>query len=94
MTGREPGKVRSACKAMELLSCLGQARGPLSLGELSARTGIPKATAHGLLASMLLYAVVEQSEEDGKYRLGVRLFEYGCPVSRGVYGKDAGYAAN
>ncbi|MBD5154498.1 MAG: IclR family transcriptional regulator [Oscillibacter sp.] len=83
MTGREPGKVQSVCKAMELLSCLGHAREPLSLGELSARTGIPKATAHGLLASMRLYAVVEQSAEDGKYRLGIRLFEYGCLVSRG-----------
>lgn len=83
MTGREPGKVRSVCKAMELLSCLGQNKGPLTLGELSARTGIPKATAHGLLSSMRSFAVVEQSAEDGKYRLGMRLFEYGCIVSRG-----------
>lgn len=83
MTAREPGKVQSVCKAMELLACLGQAKSPLSLGELSARTGIPKATAHGLLASMRPSAVVEQSAEDGKYRLGIRLFEYGCIVSRG-----------
>ena len=83
MTGREPGRVRSVTKAMELLSCLAQARGPLSLGELSRRTGIPRATAHGLLSSMLPFSVVEQGEEDGKYRLGMRLFEYGCVVSRG-----------
>lgn len=81
--GREPGQVRSVCKAMELLSCLARARGPLSLGELSRRTGIPKATVHGLLSSMRPSAVVEQSAEDGKYRLGMRLFEYGCVVSRG-----------
>jgi len=68
---------------MDLLACLAQARGPLSLSELSARTGIPKATAHGLLSSMRSSAVVEQSAEDGKYRLGIRLFEYGCVVSRG-----------
>lgn len=83
MTGREPGRVQSVCKAMELLACLAQARTPLSLGELSRRTGIPKATAHGLLSSMRPSAVVEQSAEDGKYRLGIRLFEYGCVVSRG-----------
>ena len=81
--GREPGQVRSVCKAMDLLACLAQAKGPLSLGELSRRTGIPKATAHGLLSSMRPSAVVEQSPEDGKYRLGMRLFEYGCLVSRG-----------
>ena len=68
---------------MELLRCLAEAGGALSLGELSRRTGIPKATAHGLLAAMRPSAVVEQSAEDGKYRLGIRLFEYGCAVSRG-----------
>ena len=79
----ERGQVQSVCKAMDLLACLAQAKGPLSLGELSRRTGIPKATAHGLLSSMRPSAVVEQSAEDGKYRLGMRLFEYGCVVSRG-----------
>ena len=82
-TGREPGQVQSVCKAMDLLSCLAQARGALSLSELSRRTGIPKATAHGLLSAMRPSAVVEQSAEDGRYRLGMRLFEYGCVVSRG-----------
>lgn len=77
------GQVQSVRKAMDLLACLAQAGGPLTLSQLSARTGIPKATAHGLLASMRPAAVVEQSEEDGRYRLGVRLFEYGCVVSRG-----------
>lgn len=83
MTGREPGRVQSVVKAMELLNCLAQAGGPLSLGELSRRTGIPKATAHGLLAAMRPSSVVEQSGEDGRYRLGTRLFEYGCAVSSG-----------
>ena len=78
----ETGQVQSVRKAMDLLACLAQARGPLSLGELSARTGIPKATAHRLLSSMRPSAVVEQSAEDGRYRLGIRLFEYGCVVSR------------
>lgn len=76
-------RVQSVGKAMELLACLAQAKGPLSLNELSARTGIPKATAHGLLSSMRPSAVVEQSDADGRYRLGIRLFEYGCIVSRG-----------
>lgn len=82
MTGREPGRVQSVVKAMDLLSCLAVAGGPLSLGELSRRTGIPKPTVHGLLSAMRQSAVVEQSGEDGKYRLGIRLFEYGCAVSR------------
>ena len=83
MTDREPGRVQSVCKAMELLSCLAQARTPLTLGELSRQTGMPKATVHGLLSALRSSAVVEQSGEDGRYRLGIRLFEYGCAVSRG-----------
>ena len=83
MSRREAGRVQSVCKAMDLLSCLAQAGGPLPLGELSSRTGMPRATVHGLLAAMRPSAVVEQSPADGRYRLGIRLFEYGCAVSRG-----------
>lgn len=83
MSRQEAGRVQSVCKAMDLLSCLAQARGPLTLGELSSRTGMPRATVHGLLAAMRPSAVVEQSPADGRYRLGIRLFEYGCAVSRG-----------
>ena len=83
MGDREPGRVQSVCKAMDLLSCLAEARTPLTLGELSRRTGMPKATVHGLLSALRSSAVVEQSDEDGRYRLGIRLFEYGCAVSRG-----------
>ena len=83
MSRREAGRVQSVCKAMDLLSCLAQAGGPLTLGELSSRTGMPRATVHGLLAAMRPGAVVEQSPADGRYRLGIRLFEYGCAVSRG-----------
>ena len=50
-------------------------------GELAQAVDLPKATAHGLLASLRLGGAVEQSGVDGKYRLGVRLFEYGCAVS-------------
>ena len=81
--GREPGRVQSVCKALDLLECLAGAGTPLSLGELSRRTGMPKATVHGLLSALRSGAVVEQSGEDGRYRLGIRLFEYGCAVSRG-----------
>ena len=83
MSRQEAGRVQSVCKAMDLLSFLAQAGGPLTLGELSSRTGMPRATVHGLLAAMRPSAVVEQSPADGRYRLGIRLFEYGCAVSRG-----------
>ncbi len=73
--------VQSVGKAMELLDCLAAARRPLSLQEISLSTGWAKSTIHGLLAAMREYGIVDQSRLDGKYRLGLRLFELGTAVS-------------
>lgn len=74
-------QIRSVVKAIHILECLSEARRPLSLDELARRTGYPKSTLHGLLCTMVPSAVVEQSPDDGKYRLGIRLFEFGCVFS-------------
>lgn len=74
-------KVHAVEKAIALLDCFWRVRRPMSLTELSRSTGWPKSTVHNLLASMIDSAVVEQSPADGKYRLGLHLFEYGCVIS-------------
>jgi len=77
----QEGKIiQSVAKAMQLLDVLDRSPKPLSLAELSALTGWPKSTIHGLLATMREYSVVAQ-DEDGCYVLGIRLFEYGCTLS-------------
>ena len=76
--------VRSVEKAVELLNVLGDASAPLSLAELSQRTGWPKSTIYGLLSSLRRYMIVEQSEVDGRYRLGIRLFELGNIVAGSI----------
>ncbi len=73
--------VHSVEKAIHLLDCFWQAGGSLSLTELVQKTGWAKSTVHGLLASMLDSAVVEQDKTDGKYRLGYHLFELGSSVA-------------
>lgn len=73
--------IRSVAKAMELLQLLSDSGQQLSLTELSQRSGLPKSTVFGLLSTMRDYDVVAQSK-DGRYMLGMRLFEYGCRVSR------------
>lgn len=75
--------VHSVEKAVVLLDCLWKAGGSLSLTELVQQTGWAKSTVHGLLASMLDSAVVEQDRTDGRYRLGYHLFELGQSVSAG-----------
>lgn len=75
-------KVRSLSKAIDLLDILTGEREGLKLGELSERSGYPKSTAHALLSTMRDRGLVTQ-RDDGRYTLGIRLFEYGSAVSRG-----------
>ena len=72
--------ILSVAKALRLLDILTEVKTPLSLAELSERSGWPKSTVYGLLSTMRETSVIEQ-QSDGKYCLGVRLFEYGCAVS-------------
>lgn len=73
--------VHSVEKAIRLLDCFWEAGTSLSLTELVQRTGWAKSTVHGLLASMVESAVVEQDKTDGRYRLGYHLFELGSMVA-------------
>lgn len=72
--------IRSVAKAMELLQILSDS-GALTLSELAERSGFPKSTVFGLLTTMREYNVVAQTD-DGKYTLGMRLFEFGCNIGR------------
>ena len=63
-------------KALRVLEVLHRARGALALAELARELAIPKPTAHRLLASLLVAALVEQ-QADGRYALGVGLVRLG-----------------
>ena len=75
----ENGPVQSVAKALRLLDLLMEAHQPLTLAALNEQTGWPKSTIHGLLSAMRESAVVDQ-QSDGRYCLGVQLFEYGYAV--------------
>ncbi|MEG1523545.1 MAG: IclR family transcriptional regulator [Clostridia bacterium] len=70
-------QVQSLKRAFELLTLLETAGRPLSLQELSAQSGLPKSTVYRLLSTLASEDVVEQSNLDGHYRLGLRLLELG-----------------
>ena len=74
--------VRSLSKAIDILDILMTSDSGRRLGEISAMTGYPKSTAHALLSTMRDRGLVAQLD-DGRYSLGIRLFEYGSAVSRG-----------
>lgn len=76
-------KVRSLGKAIDLLDLLCASENGMRLSELSERAGYPKSTAHALLSTMRDRGLVDQLD-DGRYTPGIRLFEYGSAVSRGL----------
>ena len=77
----QEGKIiQSVAKAMRLLDLLAASERPMTLAEISAQTGWPKSTVHGLLSTMREFSTVAQDNE-GRYMLGIRLFEYGCTLS-------------
>lgn len=77
----QEGKIiQSVAKAMRLLDLLAASERPMTLAEISAQTGWPKSTVHGLLSTMREFSTVAQ-DSDGRYMLGIRLFEYGCTLS-------------
>ena len=82
------GPVHAVGKAMELLELLLRARRPLSLQELCAQSGYPKSTAHALAATLREYDMIAQTA-DGRYTLGMKLYECGCAVSGGWDVKEA-----
>lgn len=62
-------------KATLALDCLGQADAPMRLGALAAALGLPKSSAHRLLAELASLGIVRKLE--GGYLLGPRLMYWG-----------------
>ena len=80
MAGQEV-KVHSIHKAVSILELMAGAKMPLALGELARQSGYPKSTLHGLISTLRELGLVDQSPIDGKYSLGLHLFELGCAVT-------------
>ena len=75
------GYVKSILRASELLDVLARCGAPLSLGELAERLGWAKSTTHGIVSTLSAVSLVSQRQSDGRYGLGIRLFELGCAAS-------------
>ncbi|MFS8202825.1 IclR family transcriptional regulator [Streptomyces sp. CWNU-52B] len=66
-----------------LLRACGESGGALGLADLALRTGLPKPTAHRLLAELVRLGLLERVP-DGRYRIGIALFVLGqsAPTAR------------
>ena len=62
--------VRSVERALSILKLFLTGEGELNLAEISARMQLPQSTAFRLLVTLRSSGLIEQSKNNGKYRLG------------------------
>jgi IclR family transcriptional regulator, acetate operon repressor len=79
---RDDGPPSVVGRVFQLVGAYGPADRALTIGQLAARTGIPKPTVHRLAGQLLATGALERTR-DG-YRLGMRMFELGqlVPLQR------------
>jgi IclR family transcriptional regulator, KDG regulon repressor len=72
-----PYQVQVLDRALGILDLLAGESPELAPSEVSERTGLHKSTVHRLLQVLERHRLIEKMAQNGKYRLGLRLFELG-----------------
>ena len=67
--------VHSVNRAITLLDILTEARGGMTLGDLSQAAKLPKSTTHRLLQTLIQHKLISQDPKTGEYAPGLKLFE-------------------
>lgn len=84
---RDPG-VSVTARVLRLLAAFTPESAELTLSELSRRADLPLSTAHRIVDELLRWGAVERDAE-GRYRVGLRLWEIGALAPRGIGLRDA-----
>ncbi|HAN71479.1 MAG TPA: IclR family transcriptional regulator [Actinobacteria bacterium] len=71
-----PGGLKSVAHALDLLDCFLEDE-ELGVTDVARRLGVAKSTAHRLLTTLASRGLIEQNPANGRYRLGLHLFELG-----------------
>jgi DNA-binding IclR family transcriptional regulator len=69
-------------RALRILGAFTAQRPAMSLSELSRHAGLPVSTVHRMLGELLNWGALERGE-DGRYRIGLRLWEVAALAPRG-----------
>lgn len=79
-----PAKARlsSVANSIRLLSSFSGEEDELAITTLAQRLGLAKSTVHRLASTLTSAGFLEQNSQNGRYRLGVALFELGALVRR------------
>lgn len=81
--GRPAGPTGPAIRrALDLLDHFTSARPRLTLSQLARQSGIPLSTTHRLVSELVRWGALER-DEDGRFGIGLRLWELGALAPRG-----------
>lgn len=80
---RQRSQVQVLVRAMDVLARLADADTDLPLAQIGRDLGIHKSTCHRILATLRTGGFVEQAP-DGRYRLGIRIFQIGNSMRRSL----------
>lgn len=75
-------RLSSVSNAMRLLKIFSDDDFEIGVSDLAKRLGLAKSTVHRLASTLVRERILERSARDGKYRLGLLLFELGSLVRR------------
>jgi len=80
----KPRRVRlsSVANSIRLTKAFTENESEMGISALATRLGLAKSTVHRLATTLVEYHFLEQNRENGKYRLGLALFELGTLVRR------------
>lgn len=74
--------VRSAARALQVLSAFHHATGPLSLSEIATRAEIDRSAAQRLVHTLMTLGYVRRSADDRGYLPGLRLLDHTLDILR------------
>lgn len=79
---RKRTRLSSVANAMRLLKVFSDDEFEVGVSDLAKRLALAKSTVHRLASTLVRERILERSPRDGKYRLGLLLFELGSLVRR------------
>ncbi|CAG7612925.1 IclR family transcriptional regulator [Actinacidiphila bryophytorum] len=80
---RPPAARSAADRLLDVLGSFEQAHPALTLAQIARRAGLPLSTAHRLVGALAGWGALERAE-DGRYQVGLRLWEVAALAPRGV----------
>jgi len=69
--------IQSVDRALQILDLFDDQNKEIKITDISARTGLNKSTLHALLKTLQARGYIDQNEDNGRYRLGMKLVERG-----------------